>query len=108
MSVVYRLKFEDVNLEPIEDYDVSDSKTLNTFTNAAAYPTPELDSVYLTQGGTTSTSPSRGHPFVDTTDVWLRSASRIVRLPVITDDLLVSLATYAALPALSVCFVVSL
>jgi hypothetical protein len=68
---MYRLKFEDVSLEPIEDYDVFDSKTsaLNAFADAVAHPTPELGSVYLTEDRVDIDVVIAGHYFVDTTDL---------------------------------------
>jgi hypothetical protein len=71
MSFMYRLKFEDVNLEPIDDYDVFDSKTaaLNAFADEIAHPTPGVGSVYLTEDRNDIDVVIAGHYFVDTTDL---------------------------------------
>ena len=71
MCFIYRPKFEDVNLEPIDAYDVFDTKTsaLNAFADAVANPTPELGSVYLTEDRGDIDIVITGHYFVDTTDL---------------------------------------
>lgn len=70
MSFMYRLRFADVNLERIDDYDVFDSKTaaLNAFDDVVKYPTPELGSVYLTEDRGDVDVVIAGHYFVDTAD----------------------------------------
>jgi hypothetical protein len=63
--------FEDVNLEPIDDYDVFDSEmvALSAFADAVAHPTPELGSVYLVEDRGNVEVVIAGHYFVDTTDM---------------------------------------
>jgi hypothetical protein len=48
MGVFYRLMFEDDDLEPIDDYDVFESKRA-AFRYAVAHPEPGVGSVYLTE-----------------------------------------------------------
>ena len=71
MCFIYRLKFEDVNLETIDDYDVFDSKTaaLNAFADEVAHPTPGVGSVYLTEDRNDIDVVIAEHYFVDTTDL---------------------------------------
>jgi hypothetical protein len=66
----YRLMFEDVNLEPIDDYDVFDSEStaLNTFDDAAAHPTPGLGAVYLVERRDDGDVVIAGHYFIDPSD----------------------------------------
>lgn len=68
---MHRLMFEDVNLEPIDDYDVFDSEgaALNAFDEAVAHPTPDLGSVYLVERRDQGDVVIAGHYFIDTTDM---------------------------------------
>lgn len=47
----YRLMFEGLNLDPIDDYDVFESEgaALDAFDEVVAHPTPDLGSVYLVE-----------------------------------------------------------
>jgi len=71
MAFIYRLKFDDVSLEPIDDYDVFDSKTsaLDASADVVAHPTPEPGSVYLTEDLGDVDVVIAGQYFVDTTDL---------------------------------------
>jgi hypothetical protein len=66
---MYRLMFEDVNLESIDDYDVFDSEgaALNAFEEAVAYPTPDVGSVYLVERRDHGDVVIAGHYFTNTT-----------------------------------------
>ena len=50
MPIVYRLKFEDIDLEPIDDYDVFDDKlsALAAVGRVLCEPDHDIGSVYLT------------------------------------------------------------
>jgi len=65
---MYRLMFEDVNLEPIDDYDVFDSEgaALNAFDEAVKYPTLGLGSVYLVECRDHGDVVIAGHYFIGT------------------------------------------
>jgi len=70
MCVLYRLMFEDVDLEPIDDWDVFDSKraAIAAFNDAVAHPATDLGSVYLVEDRGDVAVVIAGHYFVDSHD----------------------------------------
>jgi hypothetical protein len=72
MCVLYHLKFEDRCLDPIDDYDVFDSKkaALAAFDDVVAHPGVELGSVYLTEIDGDVEVVIAGHYFTEGTNQW--------------------------------------
>ena len=70
MCGIYRLKFEDVNLNPIDDYDVFDSKraAMLDFNEVVTYPPPDLGAVYLLEDRGEVEVVIAGHYFVKADD----------------------------------------
>ena len=63
----YRLMFEDVHLDPIEDWDVYDTReaAMAAFADAVANPTPGVGSVYVTEDRENTVVVIAGHYFID-------------------------------------------
>jgi hypothetical protein len=72
MEALYRVMFEDTHLDPIEDWDVYETReaAMAAFADVIAHPADGLGSVYVTEDHDDHVVVIAGHYFVDPSAVY--------------------------------------